>query len=387
MLIELVLEKIKSQNKKAMELIGDIKEARELYDQFNQVNGIIDDILKKNYFQGVPATSLGLKIFEKSVEQLRDTTKAYCDELDKLAKDKKINRVTKEKYKQQFVDFGNQIVSIAKTLQEKHEYLLQEKEQLKSGVIPTSGNLPPPPVNQTPSGGFGLPPPVTGLPPPPVSGGFGLPPPVSGGLPPPVSGGFGLPPPVTSLPPPVSGGFGLPPPVTSLPPPVSGGFGLPPPVSGGFGLPLPVTGLPPPRDNPPANPKPAFSPPRTAANPPPVSNIPAPSLPPRDNPPALNTPPVLNTPPRTQPGQLQMAPMNKTPTPAANPRPNPTPVQPVLPKPEPVVQQPVYTPEPVEEDVPPPPPQIGEWMEATAPDGRIYYFNTATRETSWSKPY
>jgi len=34
----------------------------------------------------------------------------------------------------------------------------------------------------------------------------------------------------------------------------------------------------------------------------------------------------------------------------------------------------------------PPSQSVGEWREAMAPDGRIYYFNTVTKQTSWVKP-
>lgn len=34
----------------------------------------------------------------------------------------------------------------------------------------------------------------------------------------------------------------------------------------------------------------------------------------------------------------------------------------------------------------PPAPTSGQWQEARAPDGRVYYYNTATKETTWSKP-
>lgn len=29
---------------------------------------------------------------------------------------------------------------------------------------------------------------------------------------------------------------------------------------------------------------------------------------------------------------------------------------------------------------------IGEWSEHKAPDGRIYYYNAATKQSSWQKP-
>lgn len=30
--------------------------------------------------------------------------------------------------------------------------------------------------------------------------------------------------------------------------------------------------------------------------------------------------------------------------------------------------------------------QVGEWREALSADGKKYYYNTATRQTSWIKP-
>jgi len=39
-------------------------------------------------------------------------------------------------------------------------------------------------------------------------------------------------------------------------------------------------------------------------------------------------------------------------------------------------------PPPPVEDIPLPP----SWKEAFAPDGRTYYFNTSTKQTTWSRP-
>jgi len=89
MLIELVLNKVVSENKKIIETLSVIKEASDFVDQLNQVNGIVQDIMSKNYYDGMPSTSLGLKIFEKSVEQVRDTAKSLKDSLDALTKQKK----------------------------------------------------------------------------------------------------------------------------------------------------------------------------------------------------------------------------------------------------------------------------------------------------------
>jgi pre-mRNA-processing factor 40 len=35
---------------------------------------------------------------------------------------------------------------------------------------------------------------------------------------------------------------------------------------------------------------------------------------------------------------------------------------------------------------PPIPPLPGLWQEARAPDGRVYYYNTQTKATQWTKP-
>lgn len=29
---------------------------------------------------------------------------------------------------------------------------------------------------------------------------------------------------------------------------------------------------------------------------------------------------------------------------------------------------------------------MDDWKEATAPDGRTYYYNVVTKETTWTKP-
>jgi len=198
---------------------------------------------------------------------------------------------------------------------------------------------------------------------------FGLPPPMDTGLPPPVvkpnptpNPGFGLPPPVVRPNPTPNPGFGLPPPVVKPNLTPNPGFGLPPPVvkpnptpNPGFGLPPPVT-------------KPA------------ISN-PGPSLPPRDN---LVRPQTQPVPQQAQIQQPKIPVIPKTPNqnfPQVKP---PNPIAPkVQSQPQPI-SQPLPPPE---EEIPPPPPEEGEWLEALAPDGRTYYYNTVTRETSWSKPY
>jgi hypothetical protein len=44
---------------------------------------------------------------------------------------------------------------------------------------------------------------------------------------------------------------------------------------------------------------------------------------------------------------------------------------------------PIQTPTP---SIPLPSQNVGEWRQAVAPDGRIYYYNTVTKKTSWKKP-
>lgn len=179
------------------------------------------------------------------------------------------------------------------------------------------------------------------------------------------------------------------------PPGVNGppGYGGPPM---GFRMPPPGPGMPP------RLPPPGFMPPGAPPGmPPPAFNVPPPGFmssfgqPPGGTGegsgavisagPQLNTPPASNSPataqtasPATTPGPLTpvSTPASVSPANIAMPGGAPSPAN--LPTSVPSSPAPVK-PEPAKE-------KKSVWTEHKAPDGRIYFYNTVTRQSSWEKP-
>ncbi|XP_066990586.1 pre-mRNA-processing factor 40 homolog A-like isoform X1 [Macrobrachium rosenbergii] len=177
------------------------------------------------------------------------------------------------------------------------------------------------------------------------------------------------------------------PPGANAPP----GFGGPPM---GFRMPPPGPGLPP------RLPPPGFMPPGAPPGmPPPAFNVPPPGfMSSFGQPPAgsdgsgavISAGPQLNTPPSSNsPAAIQTGSPATTPGPSTTPASTPASVSPAniaMPgAPSPALPASVPS-SPASVKAETPKEKKNVWTEHKAPDGRIYFYNTVTRQSSWEKP-
>ncbi|XP_075262785.1 transcription elongation regulator 1-like [Convolutriloba macropyga] len=237
------------------------------------------------------------------------------------------------------------------------------QDEFKKMVLTISSTLGPLPFPNVNPGG---PSPGAALPPPHFNGPPGGPPPNHPAMLP------RFPPPTPAA---VQGG--------PLPPPPHNPFGNPPPN----GPPPGMMNLPPPNVPRPAMPPPNFAgamfPP--GGLPPPHQNIPG-----GPPPPSTFHPPPHHLPP---PGPRIPPPNNHPPPPGTVPTPNPAMTPPAVPSLQPPAQSGAPPPGgfPPGQAAPtvaaPKPPLAGtEWAENSTPDGKVYWYNVRTMQTTWTKP-
>jgi hypothetical protein len=84
----------------------------------------------------------------------------------------------------------------------------------------------------------------------------------------------------------------------------------------------------------------------------------------------------------------QGSPSSSPGTPSTNPKKDPPPMNalPSMTAPPPVIAPPMLAPPSSPPSISIPVPGAGDWKEAISVDGRKYYYNPTTRQTSWDKP-